>query len=132
MIVLDTHILVWWVNDDVALSKAARQAIEHELTTNGDILISSISSWEIALLVKKDRLTLSINIDDWFKLIEKIKTVRFIPVNNQLAIQSVNLPGKFHSDPADRIITALARQHAAVLITADRKINAYLHVTTIC
>lgn len=72
------------------------------------------------------------NIDDWFKLIEKINTVRFVPLNNQLAVQSVNLPGEFHNDPADRIITALARQHAAVLLTADTKISAYPHVKTIC
>lgn len=44
MIVLDTHILVWWVSGDEALSKTARQAIEHELSNNSEILISSIST----------------------------------------------------------------------------------------
>jgi len=53
-------------------------------------------------------------------------------LDKYMTIQSVNLPGKFHSDPADRIITALARQHAAALITADTKIHTYPHVKTIC
>ena len=131
MIVLDTHVLVWWVNNENMLSKLARQAIENELSNNGEILISSISTWEIALLLSKGRLSLSMNIDAWIKLIDEIKVVRFVPLNNQLAIQSVNLPGTFHSDPADRIITALARQHAVPLITADTKIRDYQHVKSI-
>ena len=53
MIVLDTHALVWWVNSDAHLSAKARKAIEQEMTQEeGQILISSSTAWEIALLVE--------------------------------------------------------------------------------
>lgn len=132
MIVLDTHTLIWWVNADKQLSKAATKAIEKELNDkNGQILISSISAWEIAMLIDKGRLTLSMDIDDWLDTIASINNVQFIPVDNKLGLQSVRLPGDFHPDPADRLIVALARHYSAMLITADKKIQDYQHVKTI-
>ncbi|MGM0413018.1 MAG: type II toxin-antitoxin system VapC family toxin, partial [Pseudomonadota bacterium] len=56
MIVLDTHALLWWVNGTPRLSQPALEAIEQELQADdGEILISAISAWEIALLVEKGR-----------------------------------------------------------------------------
>ncbi|MBW1887764.1 MAG: PIN domain-containing protein [Deltaproteobacteria bacterium] len=46
----------------------------------------------------------------------------------QIALESCDLPGKFHNDPADRIIVATARIHALELITKDKKILDYPHV----
>lgn len=60
-----------------------------------------------------------------------IEGVRFVPIDNEVAIQSVRLPGEFHPDPADRMIVALARRLSTVLITGDAKIQAYKHVKTI-
>ena len=131
MIVLDTHVLVWWVNGGRELTTPAKQAIKQELSDTGEILISSITAWEIALLVDKERLSLTMNIDDWFVVVGKIEGVHFVPLDNDLAIQSVTLPGEFHKDPADRMITALARRHSIPLITADTKIRGYRHVKTI-
>lgn len=131
MIVLDTHVLVWWVNGGKELTTSAKQAIKHELSDTGEILISSITAWEIALLVDKERLSLTMNIDDWFAVVGRIEGVRFVPLDNELAIQSVTLPGEFHKDPADRMITALARRHSIPLVTADTMIRGYRHVKTI-
>jgi PIN domain nuclease of toxin-antitoxin system len=47
------------------------------------------------------------------------------------AISSTQLPGRFHKDPADRMIIALARRHGAPLVTADARIRAYPHVEAI-
>lgn len=131
MIVLDTHVLLWWVNGGTELTAPAKQAINQELSDSGEIIISSITAWEIAMLVEKGRLSLAMNIDDWFAVVGEIEGVRFVPLDNDLAIQSVTLPGKFHKDPADRMITALARRYAIPLITADTKIRGYRHVKTI-
>ena len=131
MIVLDTHALLWWVTQDTkALSPAARQIINDEQQC-GQILLSSISAWEIALLVSKRRIGLSMDVEAWLALVAKIGSVRFVPVDNEIAMESVQLPGEFHKDPADRIIVATARKHAALLITIDDKILAYPHVRSL-
>lgn len=132
MIVLDTHALLWWVNGDSQLSQSALEAIEHELQSDdGEILISAISAWEIALLVEKGRLTLTMTTDDWLDTVEEIEGVRFVAVNTATAVESTRLPGEFHKDPADRMIVALARHTNAELVTADEKITAYRYVRTI-
>ena len=132
MIVLDTHALIWWVNEDKKLSNRAFKAINKEIARDdGQIIISSISTWEIALLIKKGRLTLTMDIDDWIDTVASIEVVRFVPIDNDVAIQSVRLPGEFHPDPADRMITALARHLSVALVTSDEKIRAYKHVKTI-
>ena len=132
MIVLDTHTLIWWVNGDERLSKHALKAINNEINKDdGAILISSITTWEIALLVEKGRLSLTMDTDDWIRTVSAIEKVEFVTVDNDTFIQSVRLPDDFHPDPADRIITALARQHSIPLVTSDRKIIEYKHVKTI-
>ena len=132
MIVLDTHALVWWVNGDSQLSPNAKIAIENEQSTDdGIVLVSAISAWEIAMLVKADRLTLTMAVDDWLETASAIDSVRFIPVDNEVGVESTRLPGDFHKDPADRMIVALARHLNVPLVTADMKIRAYKHVQSI-
>lgn len=131
MIVLDTHTLLWWASGDKAqLSAAALQAIEGELS-GGQIMVSSISAWELAMLVAKDRVALSMDIGEWLSVVGQIDEVSFVPVDNEIAVKSTELPGEFHKDPADRIIVATARKLAAPLVTVDDKIRAYPHVRTI-
>ena len=131
MIVLDTHVLIWWVSGATdQLSPAAQQAITQEIQ-DGKIVVSSISAWELAMLVAKDRLALSMDVADWLACVDQIETLSFVPVDNIIAVKSTELPGEFHKDPADRIIVATARKVAAPLVTADEKILAYPHVRTI-
>jgi PIN domain nuclease of toxin-antitoxin system len=131
VIVLDTHALLWWASGDTKqLSTAAAQAIEAELN-GGQIGVSSISAWELAMLVAKGRIALSMDIGEWLSVVSQIEVVRFMPVDNEIAVKSVELPGEFHKDPADRIIVATARKLAAPLVTADDKIRGYPHVRTI-
>lgn len=128
MIVLDTHTLLWWASGDKEqLSGAATQAIEAELN-GGQIRVSSISAWELAMLVAKGRIALSMDIAEWLSVVKQIEAVSFVPVDNDIAVKSVELPGTFHKDPADRIIVATARKLAAPLVTADDKIRSYPHV----
>ena len=131
MIVLDTHGLVWLASGETAsLPAAARRAIAAELK-GGRIAISSISAWELAMLVAHGRMALSVDTRQWLDLVGQIEAVEFVPVDNAIAIDSVELPGEFHKDPADRLIVATARKLGAPLVTADEKIRAYPHLRTI-
>jgi PIN domain nuclease of toxin-antitoxin system len=130
MIVLDTHTLFWWVSGDPLLSKKAKAAIEKEMD-GGEIVISSITAWEISLLVERTRLYLTMDVASWIAKVAEIEAVRFVPVDVEIAMKSASLPGDFHKDPADRMIVATARKFAAPLITKDEKIRAYAHVKTI-
>lgn len=131
MIVLDTHALLWWVEGgSTRLSNEARSAIEAE-RSSGEILVSSITAWEIALLVSKRRLGLSIEVDNWLAKAERVERLRFVPIDNEIAVSAINLPEPLHRDPADRIIVATARQFGAALVTGDRQLRAYPHIITI-
>ena len=130
MIVLDTHALVWWVAGDSTLSKKAKAAIERELS-GGEIIVSAISAWEIAMLVEREKLVLSMDVGSWLATVAAVEVVRFMPVDAEIAIKSVDLPGDFHKDPADRMIVATARKLAVPLVTKDEKIRSYAHVKTI-
>jgi PIN domain nuclease of toxin-antitoxin system len=80
------------------------------------------------MLVKADRLILTMTVDDWLKTASAIEGLRFVPVDNDVGIEATWLPGDFHKDPADRIIVALARRLNAPLMTADTRRRAYKHV----
>ncbi|GAB3323621.1 type II toxin-antitoxin system VapC family toxin [Haliea atlantica] len=132
MIVLDTHVLVWWVNHAPQLSSAASAAIEQELQSPvGLVAVSAITAWEIAMLVSLGRLSLTMGVDDWISEISAVEGLQFLPVDTAVAIESTRLPGQFHKDPADRMIVALARHLNAPLLTADEKIRHYEHVRTL-
>lgn len=80
MIVLDTHVLIWWVNGDNPLSSQAKAVIEQEYQNEeGVILVSAISAWEIARLVDRDRLTLAMNLDDWIDTVKEINGFGLFP-----------------------------------------------------
>ncbi|MFT4179387.1 MAG: type II toxin-antitoxin system VapC family toxin [Thermomonas sp.] len=131
MIVLDTHTLLWWASGATdQLSPVALEVIEAELD-GGRIVVSSISAWEIAMLVARGRVALSIDTEEWLTLAGHIEAVAFMPVDNEIAVKSIELPGDFHKDPADRFIVATARKLGAPLVTADEKIRAYPHVRTV-
>jgi PIN domain nuclease of toxin-antitoxin system len=130
VIVLDTHVLVWWVTGESTLSKKAKNALEREVV-GGEIIVSAISAWEIAMLVEREKLVLTMDVGSWLATVQAIKVVRFVPVYPETAVKSVELPGEFHKDPADRMIVATARKLAAPLVTKDEKIRAYPHVKTI-
>jgi len=130
MILLDTHALIWWVNGAAELSMPASRAI-HKARKSGKINVSSMSVWETAMLIRHERLILSIPLAEWLEKIENLPFVQFLPVDNSIALDSVNLPGHFHKDPADRIIVSTARVHNLPLVTRDGNMQRYKHVKTV-
>lgn len=130
MIVLDTHVWVLFVSNPELLSERAKRSLDAAIEERG-ILISSISAWEVALLVAKKRLKLTLDVIDWIAKSEVLPFIKFIPVDNAVAIKSVSLPQPLNNDPADRIIIATAISMGSPLVTKDEKILKYPHVQTI-
>ena len=82
-------------------------------------------------LVAKGRLELSMDVESWVAKSEALPFLHFIPVDNAIAMKSVRLLDPLHRDPADRIIIATAMQLGFPLVTRDRRILAYPHVSTV-
>lgn len=130
MILLDTHALVWWVGGDPALSAAAARRIERA-RRDQTLRVSAISAWEVAQLVERERLVLTLPVSDWLGLVGQIAGLQWVAIGPEVAAASVSLPGGLHKDPADRFLVATARQLGATLITRDEKLRAYEHVKTL-
>ncbi len=130
MILLDTHAWIWWIGDPGRLSVSARKAIE-QVIPEGLLSISSISTWEVAVLSRKGRLELTMPVEDWIAASQNLPFVQFIPIDNRIALQSVNLTGMVSEDPADRIIIATAMVLGATLVTKDQKLRNYPYVKTL-
>ncbi len=130
VILLDTHALVWWVNEPSHLGAKAKTAI-HKAMRAKEVYASTISSWEIALLVERGRLKLALDVRDWIVRCEALPFLTFVPVSNAIAIESVRLPDFPHADPADRIIVTTALSLGAGLVTKDEKLRRYSSVKTI-
>lgn len=128
MIVLDTHIWVWWVDNNKRLTQQHREWIAtHQSRGLG---VSVISGWEVAKLVEKNRLVLSCPVEEWLNTALAYPDVRLLPLSVPIIVQSTQLRG-FHNDPADQIIVATAKVYNCLLLTADTKILAYPDVKTL-
>jgi PIN domain nuclease of toxin-antitoxin system len=126
MIMLDTHIWVWWLHDAPELPDEYRSIVEqHEGTGLG---VSAISCWEVAKLVEKGRLLLPCPITEWMDQALTYPGIQLLPLTPQIAVTSTQLPQPFHRDPADQIIVATARLYQCPLVTMDTLIRAYPHV----
>ncbi len=129
MIVIDTHIFLWWVHDINKLSAGQISIIEeHESSSIG---LSIISCWEIAKLVEKKRLILPMTLKEWFDMSLSYPGIKVIELTTDIIIESTHLPGNFHRDPADQIIVATGRVNTCSIVTSDEKLLKYPYVKTV-
>jgi PIN domain nuclease of toxin-antitoxin system len=120
---IDTHILIWYV-EGIILSEAQINLIE-TARKNNLLHISSISVWEIIMLARKAKITLSINLNTWIDKMLAIPGLNLIELSVPVMLQACELPNYEHKDPADRFIIASARLINSYLMTADQKIIDY-------
>ncbi len=128
-LLLDTHVLVWAIQDTGMLSQPIRKLLTDESVS--ELLLSSISLWEISKLVQKKRLELGIDLHQWFDRALTHPKMRVVEITSKIAIESTCLPGKFHEDPADQIIAATARVEKSILVTKDQKMRSYSFIETL-
>jgi len=126
LILLDTHVWVWWIHGDGSLPSGVLASME--LRAKEGFAVSAISCWEVAKLVERGRLQLPLNLPEWMNMALDGSGVGLIPMSPAIAIASTTLPGEFHRDPADQIIVATALVHDLPLVTCDQKIRTYPYV----
>lgn len=123
-VVLDTHVLVWLMEGESRLAAQSRRLID-EAATTGEVLVSAITPWEIAMLIDKGRLVFNRDVSEWLELAFRVPGIHLSPLSPVISVGATRLPGLVHGDPADRIIIATARHEGACLITEDRAILDY-------
>ncbi len=125
MILLDTHIWIWWVHGDRQLADSNKNFLQNN--EEQGFGISIISCWEVAKLVQKKRLVLPLEIDEWLSLALNYPGVALLNLTPAIIIDSTRLPGNFHKDPVDELLVATSRVNDLPLMTADAKILNYPH-----
>jgi PIN domain nuclease of toxin-antitoxin system len=116
-LLLDTHILLWWLDDPAQLSEAARTAIGDDANV---VFVSAATAWEIVIKQGLGKLDAPDNLD------EVLRECRFTPlpitIAHALAVQSLPM---HHRDPFDRMLVAQAAAERMTIVTRDPKVLEY-------
>ena len=121
MILLDTHVLIWLLEDSERLGASAREAIR---ANTGRITLSAMTFWELSMLQSKRQMSLSVPLP---VLLEKVigeSLMTIVPVTAEIAMDANSLPS-LHGDPVDRLLMATARNLDCPLMTADHVVREY-------
>ncbi|MGH2443672.1 MAG: type II toxin-antitoxin system VapC family toxin [Chloroflexota bacterium] len=122
MILLDTHVLIWWIGGDGRLSVRATAAIERD----APVLVSPVSFWELAVLVERGRVSIDRDITRWCRDLLASGAVHVAALTPSAAVSAARLH-EFHGDPADRFIYATAGELSVALVSKDARITDYAH-----
>jgi PIN domain nuclease of toxin-antitoxin system len=121
MILLDTCAILWDALAPVQLSKKAAQAI-NKADKQNTLVISDISLWEIAMLMKKGRIEIDASAAEFLNLFLQSRNIEVKIITPEIAELSVNFGHEINNDPADRIIAATSIINNARLVTGDRNL----------
>lgn len=122
---LDTCAVIWIANN-VPLHEPAASVLES--TREAKLLVSSITAWEVAMLIEKRRLALSINPLNWFNRFLEATEVELTNPAISTFLSSCILPDSTINDPIDRILVATARELGHTLVTRDQNILQYANL----
>lgn len=128
MILLDTHVLLWWAVDPDRLSSAAAASLQAMERRGG--FASAISIWELGVKVGRGKLDLGISIAEFARRIQKTGIIELVPVTTATWLRSLELEWD-HRDPADRVIVATALVQDVPLVTADTEIHRFAGISCV-
>ena len=120
MIILDTHIWLWWFSEN---SKLTNVQID-KIITSEQVGVSAISLFEVSWLSNRKRIELPCPTKEWFEKALTESNIDLVPITPEIANLAAELP-EHHSDPQDRLIIATAVVHDAFLLSADGKFKLY-------
>ena len=126
VILPDTHVWVWWAHATDDLSESQTQWLQSSVSAG--LGVSIMSCWEVAKLAERRRLELPEPVEDWIDQALAYPGVRLLELTPRIVVESTQLPGSFHSDPADQLLVATARVLDIPIATADKRIQQYTHV----
>jgi PIN domain nuclease of toxin-antitoxin system len=122
---LDTHVWIW---SQEATEKPGRRTTRLLTDSRNGLYVSTVSTLEIAQLAKDGIIAFSGSLDSWVSETLDALACGTLEISHPIAIGAYSLPGKFHKDPADRLLVATARIHDLTLVTMDERILRYSHV----
>jgi PIN domain nuclease of toxin-antitoxin system len=124
LILLDTHVFIWLIQEDAKLGVRMLKSLEKALTGDG-LAVSAITPWEVSMLADKQRIKLGKPTAQWITASLGLRGIMLMPIDPLIGVDAGELPGSIHGDPADRVIIATARSLGCPIATADRKILDY-------
>lgn len=125
-LLLDTHVWIWLSFGTPGVFKPALQKRLDTADRAHPLHVSIISAWEVALLAAKGRLNLTMPTQGWIEQSLSHPAMRLAALGDPaVVVDSNELPGDFHADPADRLLVATARIGGYTLVTHDQKILDY-------
>jgi PIN domain nuclease of toxin-antitoxin system len=122
MILLDTHVWIWWLSDPKGSPLTSRELqVISDAHAKGEVSISAMSLIEVQMLVQKGRLLLTIPFEQWLRESTRSDLVSILPIDKDVIIAVHSLPASFHGDPADRVIYATSKLYDCRLVSHDRR-----------
>ncbi|MCP9290523.1 type II toxin-antitoxin system VapC family toxin [Gracilimonas sediminicola] len=122
MILLDTHVWLWWLLDEGPLTKEERETLD-ESAAQREIAISAASVWETEMLARKGVIDLKPSFKKWIEMATRPQVCKVIPIDQDVILAQDKLPADFPDDPADRLIVATALLNEFPLATKDDKLQ---------
>lgn len=124
-LLLDTHVALWLDSGNDRLRHSTRALIDNCWQNGGTIFLSSVTVWEIALLVDTGRIELDSPVDAWIDRFLNRPGIEGVPLAHRAAARSYQLHHLEHRDPADRLLIATAIDLRCPLVTYDERITQF-------
>ncbi len=119
-LLLDTHLVLWWLNGDPRLPQAV---VERVQAPEAEVFVSQASLWEMAIKVSIGRL--QVDLPELERQVP-LQGFRWLPISNAhvLAVAELETDG-LHRDPFDRLLVCQSRVEPMLLLTVDRQLGSY-------
>ena len=118
---LDTHIFLWWITDNIKLQRSTRDLISDK---GNKLFLSSASLWEIMIKFKLNKIDLPENPKIYLKKQVEINSINILNITMEHSLETFDLP-EIHKDPFDRMLIAQARVEKLTIVTSDSFIKQY-------
>ena len=120
-LLLDTHVFIWWADQQESLSTTALSALKDEAN---ELLLSVASVWEMQIKIQLGKLKLSLPLKELIKSQQETNELTLLPValTHVLALDALPL---HHKDPFDRLLIAQSTEEDLTLVSADSQFSAY-------
>jgi PIN domain nuclease of toxin-antitoxin system len=123
-LLLDTCAAIY-ITDDARMMPQAVEAIDDAFDRNQAVYLSPVTAWEVGLLASKGRFKSSLSPKRWLDRLLSFREISLCAMPADVLLEASFLPGDLHSDPADRIIAATAREYGYTVVTRDRALLDY-------